>query len=316
MQSHIITDWSEARRLWERFVDPISLYDSFDLRETFCRAEEATPYFILAKFDCGTEALLALQQSGKARSFVFFGGGYMEDNSVYPRTLTADRKRALLDSVPDETALYAILSSRPEEEELNFEEYKYVLDLTKAQSAENYLNTSFDSKSRANFRKRLRNASSFQPTLRRGGAEDLKRLFELNILRFGSESIFHRPERRLAFLNLLHVPMEVIVFAFEIAGTVEAVSISVLWNGYFTYLNAGVNVESYSNLGTLVIFENLQQAFLSHAHTFDAGPQDLGWKERWHLDRRPLYIYPTRKPFDTSLPSIRTAISIGANALL
>ena len=284
-----VTDLAKSQELWEEYSDCKTIYDTWDFRYRFAKAEGTTPVFLLASFTGGERGLLPLQYNSEKDRHEFFGGVYMEESSILPRDLAPEKKRLLYDRTPAPYYLGDIRTSQPEEEGLEFEEFKYIAFLEEVENVEQFVDGHFSGKSRNGLRKRLRIVREKGVQIEEGDVSDLDVLFRLNMKNFGDDSSFCRPERQDLFRNLLSGSYEVHVMRFRIQDQIGAVSLSLRFQEWYVYMNAGVDKEQFPNLGTFLIYSNVERAIELGCLIFDAGVEDLGWKERWHLEKVPLY---------------------------
>ena len=129
------------------------------------------------------------------------------------------------------------------------------------------------------------------PIIVENNYKDLDLMFELNIKTFEEKSSFNKPYRTEAFHDLLKLNFDIYMLSYIINNKKEAVSFSIKYNDVYVYINAGTNKEAISNLGTYNIYKNIDKAIKTGSKIFDAGLEDLGWKERWHLEKNPQYDF-------------------------
>ena len=123
----------------------------------------------------------------------------------------------------------------------------------------------------------------------KGNLEDLSVMGHWSKLRFGTDSSFIRRPHWLEFLRETAVlfPSEIIrvVINNEIAG----VGLITYYNEIAYGVNTGYNYE-IDSLGKYVLLLKIQGAIGHGAKIFDAGGSGaFGWKEDFHLEKRPFY---------------------------
>jgi hypothetical protein len=122
-----------------------------------------------------------------------------------------------------------------------------------------------------------------------GKPSDLERLFEFNIQRFVHDSSFKiRPFHKEIFRDTVQLSYPYYIFCFYRQDQLVGVSLSVLYNKTYEYINFGV-LEEIPNLRTFVTKVNIEVAIQCGAQIFNAYAEDYGWKEHWHMDRVPQY---------------------------
>jgi len=291
MKISVFTSEEDARALWQEFVPKSTAYEQWDLRALFATDEAASPHFILAEVEDNKRFLLPLQENPTRKRYEFFGGVYMEENSFYPRDAANEEKCGLYELVPTPCSLTDISSEEYEAEGLEFEEFKYVADLSNVADIEQFIEQQFQGKSKANFKKRIRQAEAASAEILEAEDADIEHLFQYNIKNFGENSSFFTEGRQQTFWKLLASPLETHLLKATSNDGIAAVSLGLRVNDDYVYVNAGVDKERYPNVGTLLILENVKRALSLGCKRFDAGVEDLGWKERWHLTRIPQYRY-------------------------
>ncbi|MCK4891754.1 MAG: GNAT family N-acetyltransferase, partial [Candidatus Pacebacteria bacterium] len=169
--------------------------------------------------------------------------------------------------------------------------YKYVADLSNISDAEDYLAKNFKAKSRYGLRKKIKLIEAMNPEIILNNYDDLDLLIELNKKSFEERSSFNKPHRKEAFHDLLKLDFDIYMLSYIVNGKKEAVSFSIKYNDIYIYINAGVNKKDISNLGTYNIYKNFEKAIEIGSKYLDAGMSDLGWKEKWHLEKMPQYMF-------------------------
>lgn len=284
----------EARELWENIISPRSIYDLWDFRYLFFKHFDNEPLFIIAEIAGEPVSFLPLQKSGENGRIEFFGGFFMEDNRAVCRPGHEDSIPFLYRAVPENDLLKAIISDN-DRIKADFYEYKYVLYLDRFSNGEDFINNNFSKKSSANLKKKIRKINELGPDIIVNNFSDLELMYEMNICSFRDESIFKIPHFPEIFKELTAQKFEPLLLSFLINGRVEAVSLSLCRGDYFTYLNSGTNKKDYPNLGSFLIYKNIEYALDMKKGVFDAGIEDLGWKERWHLSKISQYKYKNQK---------------------
>ena len=284
----IIDQIDEAEKIWKELSPNKNIYDRWDFRHCFYKYFNYPLFFYTARVDGELIGLLPLQWNTEKELLEFFGGVFMEDNSVFikegyenciPKLYSAIEKKAKLDDIVGEDEFT---------QRLDILENKYVANLENVGALSDYFSTRFSSKSRSNIKKKLKLVETlYQPKIVENNLDDLSRLFELNIKTFGGTSSFSKPFRKEIFKDLVKLDFNYCIITLIISGKKEAVSLAIKYGETYIYVNAGVNKEDYPNLGTYLIAKNFEKAISLGSKYFDGGCEDLGWKERWHLDKIP-----------------------------
>jgi len=277
----------EARELWKKLSPKKSIYDVWNFRYCFYKHFNYPLFFYVAKNRGEVVGLLPLQYNERKKLLEFFGGGYMEDNKIFVKEGYKYVIQELYASVQEKAKLEDIVGDDEFTQKLDILEHKYIANLNNARAVNDYFSTGFSSKSRSVVKKKIRRVETdYHPKIIENNFEDLERLFELNIKTFGNESIFCALFINI-FRDLIRLHFDFHMITLAISGQKEAVSLSLMYGDTYVYMNAGTNKQNYPNLGTYLIAKNFEKAISLGSKYFDAGCEDLGWKERWHLDKIP-----------------------------
>ena len=93
--------------------------------------------------------------------------------------------------------------------------------------------------------------------------------------------------RRQLFRDLLNL-YNADLFTIFIDDEPKAVSFSLMHKGVYSGLNSGYDY-SVRDLGKFVFITKIQRAIELGCDVFDAGKNDNGWKEHFHLQKIPQY---------------------------
>lgn len=288
MQIQTITDLNTAEKLWNQFVISDNWYNQWELRKLFHQTLNiSTPLFYVAAKNNQPVGILPLQISNEEKKIEFFGGGFFEGNQAWAKD---DQVKSLLyQSVKGNIAFDSIeLKDKELDPRIEKGDEKFFLPIINYKNIDDYLQL-FSSKRRSNLRRAFKKLAENKLTIESGTVDDLDILFQLNIKRFGEESVFTNPKRIEAFQEMTKLSNQWEIFTFKLNNKIEAVSLSTLYKDTYLYHNAGTNLSDYPNLGSLVIYHNIKKAIELGAKYFDAGSEDLGWKSRWHL--QPIQLY-------------------------
>lgn len=287
MQIKIIENLGEAEKLWKLFVSPDSWYNQWDLRKLFYEIKEIGQIrFYLATDGNQPIGLLPLQISKVDQKIEFFGGRFFEDNQVWAKDEST--RKFLYKNVGGKIFLDSILPVDQDlDSRITLGDPKFVLPVHEHQTIEDYLQI-FSKKRRGNLRRIFKKLAESDLQISYGKPANLELLFQLNIKRFGEESIFNDLKHASCFQEMIKLNNNWQITVFKLHGKIEAVSLGALYNKTYIYHNAGTNITDYPNLGNVVIYHNIKKAIDLGADNFDAGSEDLGWKSRWHLNAIPM----------------------------
>ena len=287
-----VTDLFEARKIWQILNSEKSLFDDWDFRLAFYKHEEPELFFWVAYENSKPACLLPLQWNKTNRNLEFFGGRFMFSNDIYTAPGYEKIANDILQHI-DRPAELSAIELLPGQciDSLCVSEYLYTIDLTQCSSFSEYLGKNLNSKYRSNLKRKIKLAEADSPQIRENEPDDLETLFDLNIKNFGNVSSFNKPFRQQIFHDLLNSKFNVQLLGFTIDSEVAAASFSIMHNGVYFFLNLGSDREKFSHLGTFVSYQNALRAMSLGAHTFNAGLDDLGWKESWGMIKTPQYTF-------------------------
>lgn len=286
----IIENTGEAERIWRQFGPAANLYDDWDYRFLFYRYFNYPLRFYVGREDGEVVGLLPLQYNTDEKCLEFFSAAWSEDNHVFirpgseehvPRFYEALKERAKLEDIVGDNRFLS----------LDFLENKYVIDLKGLGGVDDYLQRTFSAKTRSKFRKKMRDIEALDIVIRENHYEDLENLMELNRRTFGLESSFCRVFRPQIYRDLLRSRFEIVMLSAEIGGRTEGVSLGIKYGSRFVSMKNGVNKQAFENLGTFMTLKRIEKAIALKCEIFDAGLEDLGWKELWHLEKVPEYKF-------------------------
>lgn len=288
---NIINDIEQAQTVWKNIVSSKLIYDDWDFRYFFYKYF-SYPLRFYAGYDNGELiGFLALQYNSVLKMLEFFGGSFMADNHVFIKPGYEEYIPQFYNSIKEPARLEDITGEDPFTKSLDILEYKYVADISKMKNADDYLVKKFRAKSRNKLRKKIKSIEAVNPKIIVDNYKDIDALMELNKKAFGKESSFFKPFRNEIYHDLFKLNLDIYMFSFIVNSKKEAVSLSVKYKDTYVYINAGTNKDDVSNLGTYVILKNIEKGIQTGAKFFDAGLEDLGWKERWHFEKIPQRVF-------------------------
>lgn len=285
----------EAQSLWQVLTPNTSVYDTWEFRSLSYALCPYELFFYTAYKNNEPIALLPLQYNNEKGYLEFFGGGIMENNQVFCVPGNEDVISQLYCAIDRKAKLEYILGSDSYTMSLPFLENKYILDLSKFKNFDDYFESSFSGKTKANFKKKLRSIEATNIQMEQNIFSDIERLITLNISHFekrGEVSSFLFPHRQALYHLLPTLKFsQTLVTTFSIDGVKAGIALSFDSNQYFVFLNAGTDSELFPNIGTYIYFYLIQTAFERGCKIFDAGSDSCNWKERLHLSPVPQYIF-------------------------
>lgn len=215
----------------------------------------------------------------------------MEDNRIFMKPGFESYMPSFCEALDGPARLEDIIGEDPFKKGLGDFEYKYVADLQGVKTLDEYLKKIFKAKNIKKIGKRYDKIESLAPEIVENRFCDIETMMDLNIRMFCDESSFLKLHRREIFRDLLKLDLDFHMLSFVIKGRIEAVSLSFKHKDTFVGINAGVNKEEFPDLSTYTILKRLEKAISLGSKKYDAGIDDLGWKESWHFQKVPERIF-------------------------
>lgn len=315
----VVTDVAQCRLLWEQALGWLDLdqqkdwYQQWELRAACCTAYGAQPWFVTAQLSEGDGLMSLIPLQVNAVSEVEFFGGWLAENNVLryapgtEESAIAAMTKVLAGVCAPENADIDLdnieLTDHQREKLPQFEttEPHFIATLTADVDLNAFIAARFSGRSRKRRRRMADHGLMVEKTLCEGGLEMpndvykqlVTKLVALSKQRFGTESDFSDPPLVQAFLHFPQAPGKYVLLSFLRGEELLAVSLAVLHNGTYIFLNSGVAAAD-EEVGGGVIAENIKAAIELGADFFDAGFGDSGWKSRWGL--QPHAIWRARSP--------------------
>jgi hypothetical protein len=294
----ISQDIEEGRHLWTLHWPVRCLFDLWDLRMCFQRAFERPPFFIIAENNgkvCGFLALSLIEEKGEFGHFpgeTWNGKTWLEQNriiagntTVFNELCTCLPGPALIRYLTAES--FDTAEENPDLDETGYlffpERYGYSYSL--------YLN-GFSGKSRKKIFRELAYLEKNEISFRYDCLKDIDVLFEMNRKNFGEKSYFSDERFLKSFENLIKWLKEnnmLTVTTAVVGGKIAAVDIGAVWNCQYTVLAGGTNSD-FPGIAKRINLHHIEMACRKHYHTVDFLCGDFGWKSRFHLSPRPLFL--------------------------
>ncbi|MEK7605667.1 MAG: GNAT family N-acetyltransferase [Patescibacteria group bacterium] len=282
-----ITDLATAEEIWRELSPSARLTDDWAYRYTYYKFFNYPLFFFTAFEDEKAVGVLPLQWNSDSNVLQFFGGSHMEDNQMYVKPGYESLKAALIKQIDRPALLEWMTDDIPGIPNVQIQEYKYEFPLSKITSIDDYLERYWNAKPRQNLRAQLRKLHEQNIKVEYNVFSDFDLMVELNKMRFGEESGFLRPHRLEFFKEIMTLfPMQII--SISLNGKKVSIGMSIFYKGTYVGLNSGTD-SSINGLGKFLILQKMTQALSLGATLYDARSENLGWKEAFHFDKRPLY---------------------------
>jgi hypothetical protein len=294
----ICQDLEEGRRLWMKHWPLQCIFDFWDLRMCFQKAFERPPFFILAEAKGRIYGLLALswiEEEGRFGHFpgeTWNGKTWLEQNRIIAKDSSVFQ--GLMDCIPGPAMIRYLTADSldlsagaPDPDETGYlffpdhHEYSYP----------SYLN-GFSGKSRKKIFRELAGLENLGVSFRHNCLKDIDDLFEMNQRSFGEKSYFNDLRFLKSFKNLIDWLQKngmLTVTSAIIGGKTAAVDIGAVWGSTYMVLAGGTNSD-FPGIAKRINLHHIEWACRKRFKSVDFLCGDFGWKNRFHLIPRPLFL--------------------------
>ncbi len=303
LKVRISEDVFECRRIWEKYWPLSHLFDFWDVRDCFQKAFRRPLRLLIAENHGETEGFLALSWIEETQCFGHFPGEtwhgktWLEQNRILARNSRA--LRSLIREIPDNTHIryltpesLLLKNGSPEVDETGYLFYPKRYDF----SFSSYLNC-FSGKSRKNIMKEISRLEAWGVDYRYNHRPDMENMFSMNREAYGENSFFNDPRFFNSFEKLMTWLWDnslLRVTTVCLGGKVAAIDVGAVWNSTYTVLAGATNPE-FPGVAKMINFHHMYWSCRNRIESVDFLCGDFGWKERFHLTPRPLYILKTNK---------------------
>lgn len=299
---HICNDLEQARHLWQRHWPRECLFDLWPVRFCFQNQFDREPCFLVARRGetvCGLLALSWIEETQEYGHFpgeIWQGKTWLEQNKILADD--AETFEALIDAFPGPTRIrYLTASPYLDRSAGAVDEIGYrFLPAAHNHSFSTFMQ-SFSGKSRKKIRRELEILASGGVTYRHDHFADIDLLFRLNLEAFQEKSYFNDARFLAAFENLaawLHANKLLRLTTLIIAGRVAAVDMGAVFQNTYTVLAGGTD-PGFPGVAKMINLHHLEWACEQQVAEVDFLCGDFNWKQRFHLDPRPLYLLSGRR---------------------
>jgi hypothetical protein len=302
----ICQDLKKCQELWERLWPKECLFDLWAVRNCFAKYYAHLPEFYIAEDDGNIIGMLPLSWIEETQRYSFFPGElwqgktWLEQNKIV--SFKPFAAKALLENVSKPMHLRYLLSGYLSGIFPENEENRCVIDETgylfmPAQydySFDMYMN-GFSTRSRKKLIRELNPIETHGLRYRFDHFPDIEKLFQMNICSFKENSYFYDQRFLRSFEALagwLKAQGMLHIITLLLGDKVVAVDIGAVWNSSYTVLAGGTNPE-FPGVAKMINFQHLKWACLKKLAIVDFLCGDFGWKSRFHLQPRPLYLIDT-----------------------
>lgn len=284
--------------LWNALWPRRCLFDLWPVRSCFARAFDRPNVFVTAYEDGRPVGLLPLTWIEEEGYWGHFPGEtwkkktWLEQNRIIAPT--GEVLDAMLSSVTGALRVRYLLGGAPSDESmsLDVDEVGFVLFPREYGYRFDRYEEEFSGKSRKRLGRELERLSALGVTVKQEKVSDLDILFQMNLDAFGPNSYFADSrflqgfERMCGWLAQHDMLRVTTVF---LGGTIAAVDVGAVYDNTYTVL-AGGTVSEFPGVAKLINLEHIKTALSQRYDVVDFLCGDFGWKKRFHLRERPLYV--------------------------
>lgn len=168
---------------------------------------------------------------------------------------------------------------------------------------------SFSGKSRKRLQRELDSFERMSRGWSQNRASDIEWMFDTNLSRFGRDSYFSDVRFVRGFESMLSSLSSrglLRVTTVRVGGQRAAVDVGALYNNRYTVL-AGATSEEFQGIAKAINLFHIEAGCRERFDRIDFLCGDFGWKERFHLEPRPLYMASNDEisEDDTDFPASR-----------
>ncbi len=288
-----IEDITEAQRLWDLLSPKESIFDTWEFRYIFYKYTRQ-PIAFYTGYDGDTPiGLLPLQINEQTKQLEFFGGNFMDDNTLFLLPGYESSAELFFSSLPVPTTLSYIAGTNAFTSQLPIIDYHFIAPIDTVTTTDEYLHKLVSSDKRREIQRRARKMlSEHSIVVYTNKLDDLELLFSLNKEQFGEKSTFYYPNRETIYKDLTQAEMfHPALLTIELDGQKAAVFLSLTYKETYIAINGGISASAPKDFHTYTKVAKLEEALQYKAKKYDALTNDCGWKENWGFQKIPQRIY-------------------------
>ena len=299
----VISDFEEAKKLWNLLSPQEIIYDLWDFRYCFYKYEICPLNFIAAYDEKEPVALFALQYNEKDKCLESFAEEFMEESRPFIKPGYEYLIPELYKKIIGRTRLLDLTENSETDEftkAIPVEDYIYLLPLEKYQDFPDFLSDRLNAKRRRSLVKELAEVAKKNLSVEIYNKTELNKdkldviagqLFDFNILSFADDSYLQTEAEKKAHRDLFDLDLDWRLIILSIDGQREAISFSIIYNNIWFYVITGVNFKKIPGLGKYLVKVNIEEAIKEGVKVYDCGLGDCGWKNLWHFDKKAQHIF-------------------------
>jgi hypothetical protein len=307
----VIADLEECHKLWDEFSPKESLFDLWDFRVPFYQIFQPQLHFILLRKGERNVGLLPLWHDNEQKQYHWFGGWWHEDNKFLvkdplftPILFALCPEPAYLNCISSEMLSHFV--AHEEFKKFSQADPKYVLDVSRFKSFEDYLKSLKKSRRHA-LKKERKKIEAKKPEIIIDNFSDFDNLMSLCCERF-DQKISHGykdpydegpiwQDSRYAdtfrgIIDNTSKDYQMRMITVKIGGRVVGVDLLAIYNGCYYALVCGYDVSRCSGIGNYLNILEIEEAIKLGLKKVDLLQNSYQWKDRWF---QPLPLLEYRK---------------------
>jgi hypothetical protein len=290
-------DLEEAGRVWRELWPAEDVFGRWDARECFQKSFDRPVHFIIAESNGRTVGFIGLSwidEDGYYGQFpgeTWKGRTWFEQNRV---PADSDIVRTMLwDAAPGDTKLrYLVADSTGQLPGNTVDETGYIFSPRQYDyDFDRYWNT-YSGKSRKKIGREIDALGDLEYSRSGGFPGDIEWMFETNRANFGADSYFEDPRFLDGFEGLISLLSEkgmLHVSTVSVKGRRVAVDVGAVCGKRYTVLAGATDAELHGIAKAINLF-HIRWGCQARIDQIDFLCGDFGWKERFHLEPRPLFM--------------------------
>jgi hypothetical protein len=290
-------DLDEAGRVWRELWHAEDVFGCWEARECFQKTFGRPLNFLIAEFrgrPAGFLALSLIEEEGYWGQFpgeTWKGRTWFEQNRIPARS---DIMRMMLwEAVPENTSLrYLEAGSAGVLPDSVIDETGYIFSPRRCGYDFGMYWNAFSGKSRKKIGREIESLGTLDYRHGRGAPGDIDWMFETNRANFGEDSYFEDTRFLNGFDNLISFLSEkgmLHVLTVSSGGKRAAVDVGAVLGDRYTVL-AGATDPEFRGVAKAANLSHIGWACDMRIESVDFLCGDFGWKERFHLEPRPLFV--------------------------
>jgi hypothetical protein len=299
MQARVTTDLGRCEQLWNAAMPDATIWDRWDLRACFQRAFERPVRFITVEDGGDLVGLLPLAWIEETGCYGIFPGEtwrgrtWLEQNRIPAR---------------DARVLATLLAACPGNMELRYlaapsgagevDEIGYLFSPARHEFNVDGWFAGMSGRHAKRLRREIAAVEGLGLRYRFDDLADIPRLVELNLAGFGDDSYFASSAFHRGFLDataMLAARGWLRVTTILAGDRLAAVDVGCVYRNTYTIL-AGATHPDFRGIAKVINLHHLRRACDERLDEVDFLCGDFGWKERFHLQPRPLYRHAGAPP--------------------